>query len=84
MNKRGREEQGSMGRGDGSADENLCEEDADISGQKNMNMFVFIDRYSVLPTHTCNYFINHIFKLFEENVSSVLPCNSATMFMRYG
>ncbi len=38
MNKRGREEkqaeQVRMGRGDGSADDNLCEEDADVSGQK--------------------------------------------------
>lgn len=42
MNKRGRKrigkekqtEQGRLGKGDGSADDNLREEDADVTGQK--------------------------------------------------
>lgn len=46
--------QGRMGRGDGSADDNLWEEKADVTGheKKMMTLFVLMDRYSVLSTHT--------------------------------
>lgn len=51
-------EQGRMGKGGVSADDNPWEEDADVTGQKTkkqkqMTLFVFMDRGSVLPTHTC-------------------------------